>query len=445
MNTRRAIPGVDTLLETFSGSGLPHAVVRDTIRDVLTEVRQQDPVPDVEQVHEQIERALTYVRLTRIQPVINGTGIIIHTNLGRSPLSPKVIDTISSIGSCYNNLEFNLVNGKRGGRAMYLERALAIITGAEAATVVNNCAAALVLMLKEFASIKPEVLISRGELVQIGGGFRVPDILETSGAKLREVGTTNKTSLTDYEQAIGPETGMILKVHRSNFSMDGFVDAPSTRELANLAEKHDVPFCEDLGSGAILPLEQLADVEHEPTPAETLQQGCQLVCVSGDKLLGGPQAGIIAGNRNMVDRVKKNQFFRALRCDKLILSALQTTVDHYLDPEPENHIPTPGMISLDNDMLTERAQSIINQVSANVTIGSGISKIGGGTTPSAVIDSVTLDIRTKDIPLKALSDAFRNHSIPIIGYVANDAFKIDLRTVFVDQDAVLVTAINKLA
>ena len=412
MNERRSIPGVDTLLEAFSDATLPHAVVRDAIRDVLASVRQQDPVPDTNEIHTQVEQRLQRISRSRIQPVINGTGIIIHTNLGRSPLSPQVIEAISDIGQHYNNLEFNLLNGKRGGRAMYLEQALASLIETEAATVVNNCAAALVLILKEFAAVKREVLISRGELVQIGGGFRVPDIMETSGAVLKEIGTTNKTTIADYEKAIGPETGMILKVHRSNFDMVGFVEGPTTRELAKLAEKHGLPFCEDLGSGAMLPLEQLAPIDHEPTAGEILKQGCHLVCVSGDKLMGGPQAGIIAGQKAYVDRVKKNQFFRALRCDKLILSALQATVDHYLDPEPEKQVPTPRMIALGNDQLIARAEKIIAACdpSAKLQVGQGVAKIGGGTTPMTEIDSVTVDIRSDKIALKDLGGGLQEPS-----------------------------------
>src|SRR5205814_10564802 len=218
---------------------------------------------------------------------------------------------------------------QRGHRATYLERNLALLCGAEAATVVNNCAAALILVLRHFTVTKKEVVISRGELIQLGGGFRIPEILEASGAKLREVGTTNKTSLSDYAKNIGKQTALILKVHRSNFFMGGFVESPATEEIAALAKKKRVRFVEDLGSGAMVETETLATIEHEPTPGEVLKRGVDLVCFSGDKLLGGPQAGIIAGKAGQVAALKKEPFFRAVRCDKLILSALQTTVDCY--------------------------------------------------------------------------------------------------------------------
>ena len=258
--------------------------------------------------------ALRELRASRIQPVINGTGIIIHTNFGRAPLGSAVIETLSKIASNYNNLEYSLIGGARSVRAAYLEQSLALLCGAEAATVVNNNAAALVLILQYFCDPsrripallprrnepeqrrKNEVIISRGELIQIGGGFRIPEILESSGAMLREVGTTNKTSLRDYARAITRATAMILKVHRSNFYMDGFVESPPTEEIAKLARQKRVPFVEDLGSGAVIETQAIAGLEHEPTPAEVIRRGVDLVCFSGDKLLGGPQAGIIAGN-----------------------------------------------------------------------------------------------------------------------------------------------------
>src|SRR5207249_9590094 len=225
----------------------------------------------------------------RIQPVINGTGILVHTNLGRAPLGPAVVEALATIAANYNNLEFDLSGGERGSRAAYLEHNLALLCGAEAATVVNNCAAALVLILRHFTSgERNEVIISRGELIQIGGGFRIPDILEASGARLREIGTTNKTSLADYTKAIRSGTALILKVHRSNFFMSGFVETPSTEEIAALAKQKRLAFVEDIDSGAVEETEKLTDIDHEPTHAEAKKQRVAMVCLSGDKLLGGP-------------------------------------------------------------------------------------------------------------------------------------------------------------
>ena len=246
---------------------------------------------------------------SRLQPVINGTGILIHTNFGRAPLGSDAIRAIAEIGSAYNNLEYDLTTGARGRRAGYLESGLSLLCGSEAATVVNNCAAALVLIVRHFTRRKPEVIISRGELVQIGGGFRIGEILEASGARLREVGATNKTALRDYAQAIGSETGLILKVHQSNFFISGFAGAPSTEEIATLARTKRIPFVEDLGSGAVMATEKLDLADHEPTPSETLKRGVDLVCFSGDKLLGGPQAGIIAGKARFIAPSNVSRFF----------------------------------------------------------------------------------------------------------------------------------------
>src|SRR3954447_24512946 len=336
----RNLPSVDRVLRELGSLDLPRPVVVAVVRKELAKVRAEaggaSGAGADGDVMVRIRGALDDLRRAKIQPVINATGVIIHTNFGRSPLGPAVVKTLAEIASSYNTLEYDLTGGSRGGRAGYLEHNLAVLCEAEAATVVNNCAAALVLVLRHFASRPPqtEVVISRGELVQIGGGFRVPEILEASGAALREVGTTNKTTLDDYRGAVCPQTAMVLKVHRSNFYMDGFVESPPSGQLAALAGEARVPFVEDLGSGATFPTESLAadpaTAEHEPTPAEVLRQGADLVCFSGDKLLGGPQAGIIAGKAAHVAALKKDPFFRALRCDKLVLAALQATVDLHL-------------------------------------------------------------------------------------------------------------------
>ena len=299
----RAIPAVEKVLQALGDTDLPRPIVVGVVRRELAALRKQKAIPAFDAVLASVRDALRELRASRIRPLINGTGVLIHTNFGRAPLGPEVIAAMSSIGSNYSNLEYGLAGGTRGGRAAYVEQGLAVLCAAEAATVVNNNAAALVLILRHFcqadaASRKNEVIISRGELIQIGGGFRIPDILETSGARLREVGTTNKTSLQDYARAIGRETALILKVHRSNFFMDGFIESASPEEIAALARKKRVPFVEDLGSGAMIETQAVAGIEHEPTPAEVIGRGVDLVCFSGDKLLGGPQAGIVAGKQN---------------------------------------------------------------------------------------------------------------------------------------------------
>jgi len=449
----RAIPAVEKVLQALGDAGLPRPLVLDVVRRELAALRKSQSVPEFDAVVAQIREALRELGGSRIRPLLNGTGILIHTNFGRAPLAERVIEAVAEIGARYNNLEYGLAGGRRGGRAAYLERSLAVLCGAEAATVVNNNAAALVLILRHFchsgsagtrsAPPRNEVIISRGELVQIGGGFRIPDILETSGARLREVGATNKTTLSDYSRAVSRETALILKVHRSNFFMDGFVESPGTEEIAALARSKKVPFVEDLGSGAMIETETIAGLEHEPTPAEVIRRGVDLVCFSGDKLLGGPQAGLIAGKAKLIDSLKRDPFFRALRCDKLILAALEATVDAYLCGEP--NLPTLRMLRMTADELRRRAQVLCEALAGlplRATAGSGRAQIGGGTLPRSAIESVTLDLAHNSIPPQEFAARLRDQPLPVIGYVARGAVKLDLRTIFRDQDAALLAAIR---
>jgi L-seryl-tRNA(Ser) seleniumtransferase len=441
--SRRDIPAVERVMtELGRCDSLPRPVVVALVRRELSAMRARKSVPDFAAVITRLRESIDDLRLSKIQPVINGTGIIIHTNFGRAPLGPGVLESLSAIAQNYSNLEYDLNGGERGQRGNYLEQNLALLCGAEAATVVNNCAAALVLTLRHFTAKKREVIISRGELIQIGGGFRIPDILEASGATLREVGTTNKTTLDDYARAVTADTAMILRVHRSNFFMGGFVESPSTESLVTLARTKRIPLVEDLGSGAIISTEKAAAIEHEPTPAETLKRGIDLVCFSGDKLLGGPQAGIIAGRARHVAALKREPFFRALRCDKLILAALQTTVDLYLSGEL-SAVPALAMIQVSNDELRRRAEELIARLHEpllRLEIGKGKGQIGGGTLPRSTIQSVTLDFAA-DAPA-AFAARLRRGAPPVIGYIAAGKFKLDLRTIFPRQDEELVTALR---
>jgi L-seryl-tRNA(Ser) seleniumtransferase len=448
----RALPAVERLLQSLGDCGLPRPVVVAAVRRELAALRGAERVPEFEVILDRVRQALDRVRMSRLQPVINGTGILIHTNFGRAPLGPAVVAALTEIASSYNNLEYDLLSGERGSRASYLENNLALLCGSEAATVVNNCAAALILILRLFTRTKKEVLISRGELVQIGGGFRIPDILQTSGAVLREVGTTNKTSLSDYTAAIGPDTGLLLKVHQSNFFMGGFVEFPSTEELAALARERNVPFVEDLGSGAIIETERLGAVDHEPTPAEVLRRGVDLVCFSGDKLLGGPQAGIIAGKTALISDLKKEPFFRALRCDKLILAALQATSELYLNcgGQPDRatlSVPILEMMRFSREELNQRAESICKALadhSIPARIGEGEAQIGGGTMPRSILPSATVDLIPGNISLERFAARLRQGAPPIIGYISGGRFKLDLRTIFPAQDKGLVDAILRV-
>jgi L-seryl-tRNA(Ser) seleniumtransferase len=453
---RRQIPAVSTILDALSHRGLPRPFVVEIVRRKLSDIRAASNVPKFESIVAGIRRSLDELRASRLQPVVNGTGVVIHTNFGRAPLASEAIRALHEIGSGYSNLEYDLATGERGRRGAYIEAALALVCESEAATTVNNCAAAMILIVHHFTQRKldcfkqsssrrrSEVIISRGELVQIGGGFRIGEILEASGAKLREVGATNKTTLEDYSRAIGPETAMILKVHRSNFLMSGFVESPSSREISALARKKRLAFVEDLGSGAMLATESLGIAEHEPTAAEVLKAGADVVCFSGDKLFGGPQAGIIAGKKRLVTALKREPLFRALRCDKLCLAALQATVDLHLD-QKIGEIPTIAVLKISDDALRARAAAIsssLQGLSVTVGIGRGKAKTGGGTLPSSNVPSVTIDIILRNSSVAEFAATLRASDPPVIGYIADDRLKLDMRTIFPNQDDLVIKAIR---
>ena len=447
---RRQIPAVSKILDALDHTDLPRPFVLETVRHKLSQMRASNAPSELESIVAHVRRSLDDFRATRLQSVINGTGIVIHTNFGRVPLPREAVDALNEIAATYSNLEYDLAKGERGGRGLYVENALALLCGAEAATVVNNCAAALLLIVQHFTRkagrlrqpSATEVVISRGELVQIGGGFRISEILEASGAKLREVGATNKTTLEDYEDAVGSETAMILKVHRSNFFMSGFVESPSSNQISALAKKRRIPFVEDLGSGAMAATESVGIAEHEPTPGNVLKTGTDLVCFSGDKLFGGPQAGIIAGKKRFVTALKREPLFRALRCDKLSLVALQATVDLHLN-QKLGEIPTLNLLQTSEDALHARAKAIASSLAElpmEIAIGRGKAKAGGGTLPKSNVSSVTIDFIPRDCSLAEFAARLRASNPPVIGYIADDRFKLDLRTIFPQQDDSLISA-----
>jgi L-seryl-tRNA(Ser) seleniumtransferase len=445
-HARRQIPAVGRILDAIGRCDLPRPLVVEVIRRKLAEIRATKKVPDFESTVDLVRRSIEELGAGRLRSIINGTGILIHTNFGRAPLANEAIRALKEIGSAYSNLEYDLTTGARGQRGGYIENALALLCKAEAATVVNNCAAALVAIVGHFTRTKTDVVISRGELVQIGGGFRISEIIEATGAKLREVGATNKTTVDDYADAIGQNTAMILKVHRSNFFMSGFVESPSSNEISDLARKKRIPFVEDLGSGAVAATEEFGITEHEPTPADVLNSGVDLVCFSGDKLFGGPQAGIIAGKRRFIGMLKREPLFRALRCDKLCLAALQATVDLHLNQQPRG-IPTLGLLQISEDELRARATSICDQLSQQscnlqVAVGRGVAKAGGGTLPKSKMPSVIIKIVPENYSPLEFASRLRRATPPVIGYLANDCFKLDVRTIFPEQDDLIVAAIR---
>jgi len=439
----RDIPAVSKVLDALGHYDLPRSLIVDVVRRELAKVRAKLETPEFESIVDLVRSSIERLSASRLQPVINGTGIVIHTNFGRAPLAPEAIRALSEIGPAYSNLEYDVRTGERGRRATYIENALALLCGAEATAVVNNCAAALVLIVRHFATNEFEVVISRGEMVQIGGGFRISEIIQAAGAKLHEIGATNKTTLDDYEEAVGPNTALILRVHRSNFFMSGFVESPPSAELAAIARKKRVPFVEDLGSGAVVATEQFGIAEHEPTPAEALKAGADLVCFSGDKLFGGPQAGIIAGKKRFTSALKREPLFRALRCDKLILSALQATIDLHLN-QSTSEIPVLALLGISDDELRNRAAAMSDRLSdlpLQIAIGRSIARVGGGTLPKSTVSSVTIEIVPTHCSPAVFAARLRSATPSVIGYIANDRFKLDVRTILPHQDNLVVDAI----
>ena len=457
MSKLAALPSVEKLASSLAPEvSLPRPLVNLFVRREIDRFRQL-LLADENHTREEIEKAtqqgLIRFANSRLQSVINATGVLIHTNLGRSPLGPRAATALEKIATGYSNLEFDLSSGTRGKRAEYLETALACLLETEAATAVNNCAAALVLTLRTLVEEgKNEVIVSRSELVEIGGGFRIPEILETSGAKLVEVGATNKTHLHDYEKAITPQTALILKVHRSNFYIDGFIGEPEIPKIAKLAHDHDLPLIEDLGSGAMINTDKLAPIEHEPTPQECLRRGIDLVIFSGDKLLGGPQSGIIGGNTEMISKIKDEPFFRAVRCDKLILTTLQESIDQYLETKAnpnESDVPVLTFLSKSIDELKDRAKIITKELpteNTEITIESTLARPGGGTMPRSEFPSIAIKLVPNNQSVTKLSKKLRLSESALVGYTTEDALFIDLRTIFPETDhkvtEVLKTALS---
>jgi L-seryl-tRNA(Ser) seleniumtransferase len=401
---------------------------------------------DFDSIEELIAAEAARILQPSLQPVINATGVILHTNLGRAPLSAAVVDAIKNAATQYSNLEYNLASGARGRRDDHTSELLARLTGAEDAIVVNNCAAAVLLVLAELAR-SGEVIVSRGELIEIGDGFRIPEIMAQSGAILREVGTTNRTRLRDYENAINENTRVLLRVHPSNFKITGFAEKPSLAELAALSERHSVPLVEDLGSGSLVDLR--ASGFAEPTVRHSIDAGVGLVMFSGDKLLGGPQAGIIAGKKDLVQRVRRHPLFRALRVDKLTIAALEVTLNAYLRSAWEE-IPAQRMIRLTTAELQQRAenflrrvQSLLPSADAKLEIADGFSLAGGGSTPDQSLPSKIIRVASAKYPAAKLEQRLRRSAsgVSVIARVEDDRVILDLRTVFPEQEPQLAASL----
>jgi L-seryl-tRNA(Ser) seleniumtransferase len=426
-----SLPSVDRLLR--SGAAAPlisthgRSAVTRAIRDVLAELRASGSVPAEEEILARVSARVEEAARASLRPVFNLTGTVLHTNLGRALLPPEAIAAMVEVARAPSNLEYDLEQGRRGERDAHVEKLLCSLSGAEAATVVNNNAAAVLLALNTLAA-KKEVPTSRGELIEIGGSFRLPDIVARAGCRLREVGTTNRTHLRDFADAIGPKTGAVLKAHASNYAIEGFTAAVPQAELAGLCRERGVPFVVDLGSGALVDLRRFG-LPHEPTPAETLAHGADVVTFSGDKLLGGPQAGIIVGRAALVAKMRKNPLKRALRVDKLTLAALAALLQLYSDPQRVVE-RIPALRLLARPLAEIRAQAerlkplLEKRLKETVELIDCESQVGSGAAPARRIASAGLAVRPGSARLAA---AFRALPRPVIGRIQEGAFILDLR------------------
>jgi len=447
MVSPRDIPSVDQILqhprtERLLGS-YGHAWTVSAIRELQENLRQALPnlaeMPSDEELIDSLEAILEKQSQPSLRAVINATGVLLHTNLGRAPLSRAALAAIESAASGYSTLEYDLAKGARGKRDLHASALLTRLTGGESALVVNNNAAAVLLALIALAKGK-KVAISRSQLVEIGGGFRIPDVMKQSGAKLVEVGTTNRTRLADFEQAIAEGSSMLLVAHQSNFKIIGFTEEPDHEELAGLAHKHNLPLVVDLGSGAFLDTAKYG-LAHEPTVQETLAKGADLVCFSGDKLLGGPQAGILVGQAELLAKIRRHPLYRAIRADKLCLAALSATLDLYLKGKAEQEIPLYQMLSRPLEELSAQVQAWIERLQAGTSL-EGLSAIGGGSLPGETLPTCLLALKVKS-PAKFAAQ-LREATPPIIARVQDDLLLLDPRTVLPWQEEALLTSLKNM-
>lgn len=449
----RNIPKVDVLLEKTEIINLIEKYHRDVVVDAIREeidklrnfIKEND---DMSLIEEKINHLVENIALNvkkvysyNLRKVINGTGTILHTNLGRAIISKKHADYLSEVVTSYSNLEYNLEEGKRGERYSHFEKLICKITGAESAMAVNNNAAAVMLVLSSMAENK-EVIVSRGELVEVGGKFRIPDVMKSSKADLVEIGTTNKTHLEDYEYAITENTGAFLKVHTSNFKILGFTESVSIDELCKLGKDKDIPVIEDIGSGVLVDLSKFG-LEYEPTVQDSIKAGVDIVSFSGDKLLGGPQAGIIVGKKKYIDKMKKNPLTRAFRIDKFTATILEMIFHEYLNEEDAiKNIPVLSLITKDIKEIKESANNLYEKLNdikdvAYVEVEDTLSQIGGGSLPAERIKSKCVTILPKNISTSALEERLRLGENPVVGRISEDKLILDMRTVLEDEIDVL--------
>jgi L-seryl-tRNA(Ser) seleniumtransferase len=447
MSNLRDLPSMEHLLQNathlIDEYGRP--LTLDALRTTLDETRARfkaDPkiaLPSTDLILAQTESRLSAWTASTLQPVINATGVILHTNLGRAPLSDATIQAMNEAASNYSNLEYDLSRGRRGTRLIHAETVLQKLTRAEAALVVNNNASAILLVLSALANRK-RVVIARSQLIEIGGGFRIPDVMKQSGAKLVEVGTTNKVRVSDYEAALMEKAALVMRAHRSNFKIVGFTEEPELNDIVDVAHESNVPVVDDLGSGALIDTAKYG-LAHEPTVQESLAAGADIVCFSGDKLLGGPQAGLIIGRKKLLDKIKKHPLARAVRADKTCLAGVTATLMHYLNDEAERKIPIVRMMSFTPEQVKTRAEAW------RVALGQGEvvkaeSTVGGGSLPEESMPTfvLSLSLKSPDKFLKKL----RGSNPPIIARTENDKVLLDPRTVLEEQDGKIISALRSL-
>jgi L-seryl-tRNA(Ser) seleniumtransferase len=449
IKTLRDFPSVEELLQAAPVRGyvtlVPRPVAAELVRDAVAvakgKLKSGSRSVTLTALYSEIRSRMLLAGRRRVTRVINATGIVVHTNLGRAPLPQELVDAVKEIVTGYSIVEFNLVTCTRGGRGEACEKYLAQLAGAEAATVVNNCAAALLLILNTLAN-RRRVLISRGELVQIGGGFRIPDILRKSGAKLAEVGTTNVTVLKDYERSLDEKTALILKVHKSNFIQAGFTQEVPLKQLVELASAHGVSVVNDLGSGVFVPTQKLLGYG-EPTVQQSVRDGADLTCFSGDKMLGGVQAGLIVGRAELVTKVKRNPLFRTARVDKFVFAMLERLLAIYLNGTHQEEITLWSMLSVSESELFRRARTLLKELGspAGLLVEATEAYVGGGALPEASMPSVGI-VFSDRFNAATLMSTFRSLDPPVIGRIEGDRFILDLKAVSAEEISTLGGAVK---
>ena len=444
----RALPGIDRVLAALTevSQTIATEAAREAVRLAREEVLRGGNVPEFEAIVQSARDLLERRTRSLLQPVVNATGVLIHTNLGRAPLGSEQLEAVATVAGGYSNLEYDLAEGRRGSRYAHGQRLLSELTGAEASLVVNNNAAAVLLTLASLCAGK-EVIISRGELIEIGGEFRLPDVMAASGVRIVEVGTTNRTHLPDYERAIGPDTAAILKVHPSNYRVVGFTAAVSAAEIARLARDGGIVFIHDLGSGLLGSPARLAETSSEPPVDVSVAEGADLVTFSGDKLLAGPQAGVIVGRRNLIDRISKHPLLRALRVDKMTLAALEATVTAYLRGDEES-LPLWQMALTPVEEIERRARSLASAIEASpvgralkVDVTPSQAVMGGGSLPDRTLASWATVLAPSESGASPLERNLRLGAPPVIARIEDDRVLLDLRSVPPELDPVLLRAV----